>query len=141
MSKFAILKKRKDFLRAAKDITMVSHNVMLQAARPLFADEESRSARIGFTATKRLGKANVRNRTKRRLRAAVREVFDTLALPNIDYVLVGRFSTATCPFAELLRDVKYTFKKVNKQILEEPKLNDSPAEIVCDAQEDSHSAD
>ena len=118
MSKFAVLKKRKDFLRAAKDVTMVSHNVMLQAAHVLSDTTETRPARIGFTATKRLGKANVRNRTKRRLRAAVREIYDTFTLPNVDYVLVGRLSTATCPFAELLRDAKYVFKKANKQILE-----------------------
>ena len=117
MSKFLIIKKRKDFLRAAKDITMMSHHVMLQAARPLL-NEEERPARIGFTATKRLGKANYRNRTKRRLRAVVREIYDKLALNNVDYVLVGRFDTATCPFAELRRDVIYTFKKANKEILQ-----------------------
>ncbi|MBQ4399731.1 MAG: ribonuclease P protein component, partial [Alphaproteobacteria bacterium] len=59
MSEFLILKKRRDFLRAAKDLTVIFHNVMLQAARPL--SEESHPARIGFTATKRLGKAHVRN--------------------------------------------------------------------------------
>ncbi len=121
MSEFLILKKRKDFLRAAKDITMVSKNVMLQAARPLSADistEESRKARIGFTATKRLGKAHIRNRTKRRLRAVVREIYSKYALDNVDYVLIGRFDTWCCPFEDLRRDVIWTFKKTNKMILQ-----------------------
>ena len=135
MSKFLIIKKRKDFLRAAKDITMMSHHVMLQAARPLL-NEEERPARIGFTATKRLGKANYRNRTKRRLRAVVREIYDDLALNNVDYVLVGRFDTATCPFAELRRDVIYTFKKANKEI-----LLPSSSEEEKSVEEDSGSAD
>ena len=74
MSNFLILKKRKDFLRAAKDITVVFKNVIVQAARPL-SELEDRPARIGFTATKHLGKAFVRNRTKRRLRAVVREIY------------------------------------------------------------------
>lgn len=135
MSKFLIIKKRKDFLRAAKDITMMSHHVMLQAARPLLGENE-RPARIGFTATKRLGKANYRNRTKRRLRAVVREIYDKLALNNVDYVLVGRFDTATCPFAELRRDVIYTFKKANKEI-----LLPSSSEEEKSVEEDSGSAD
>ena len=121
MSEFLVLKKRKDFLRAAKDITMVSKNVMLQAARPLSADipaEESRKARIGFTATKRLGKAHIRNRTKRRLRAVVREIYKKYALDNVDYVLVGRFDTWCCPYADLKRDVIWTFRKTNKMILQ-----------------------
>lgn len=115
MSKFLIIKKRKDFLRAAKDITMVSKNVMLQAARPL-SDEQPRKARIGFTATKRLGKAYIRNRTKRRLRAVMREVYDQYALDNVDYVLVGRYDTYCCSFEELKKDVIWTLKKTNKLI-------------------------
>lgn len=121
MSEFLILKKRKDFLRAAKDITMVSKNVMLQAARPLSAEisaEESCKARIGFTATKRLGKAHIRNRTKRRLRAVVREIYEKYALNNVDYVLVGRFDTWCCPYEDLKRDVIWTFRKTNKMILQ-----------------------
>ena len=121
MSEFLILKKRRDFLRAAKDLTVIFHNVMLQAARPLSADvsaEESRKARIGFTATKRLGKAHIRNRTKRRLRAIVREIYKKYALDNVDYVLVGRFDTWCCPYEDLKRDVIWTFRKTNKMILQ-----------------------
>ena len=100
---------------------MVSKNVMLQAARPLSADipaEESRKARIGFTATKRLGKAHIRNRTKRRLRAIMREIYKKYALDNVDYVLVGRFDTWCCPYEDLKRDVIWTFRKTNKMILQ-----------------------
>lgn len=117
MSEFLILKKRRDFLRAAKDLTVIFHNVMLQAARPLSGIEHP--ARIGFTATKRLGKANVRNRTKRRLRAVVREIYAKYALDNVDYVLVGRYDTAYCPFENLRTDVIRAFKKINKEILQE----------------------
>ena len=117
MSEFLILKKRRDFLRAAKDLTVIFHNVMLQAARPL--SDEIHPARIGFTATKRLGKANVRNRTKRRLRAVVREIYAKYALNNVDYVLVGRYDTAGCPFENLRNDVIRAFKKINSEIKQE----------------------
>lgn len=114
MNKFLILKKRRDFLRAAKDLTVIFHNVMLQAARPL--SESRQPARIGFTATKRLGKANVRNRTKRRLRAVMREIYAQYALDNVDYVLVGRYDTAYCPYENLRTDIIRAFKKINKEI-------------------------
>ena len=90
MSNFPIIKKRKDFLRAAKAETVIFHNVLLQAAHTLSVSAEE-PARIGFTATKKLGKAHIRNRTKRRLRAVVRDVYNTLALPNVDYVLIVEF--------------------------------------------------
>lgn len=124
MSGFLILKKRKDFLRAAKDITMVSKNVMLQAARPLSIDSNHK-ARIGFTATKRLGKAHIRNRTKRRLRAIVRQIYQKYALDNVDYVLIGRFGTYCCPFEDLKRDVIWAFRKTNKLILQEDNFNET----------------
>ena len=113
MSNFPIIKKRKDFLRAAKAETVIFHNVLLQAAHVL-SDTDVKPARIGFTATKRLGKAHIRNRTKRRLRAVVREIYDRYALPNTDYVLVGRYDTCCCPFENLRADVTCAFKKINK---------------------------
>ena len=115
MSNFPIIKKRKDFLRAAKAETAIFHNVLLQAARN-FSGTESNPARIGFTATKRLGKAHIRNRTKRRLRAVVREIYGKYALTDTDYVLVGRYETYCCPFENLRSDVIRAFKKINKAL-------------------------
>lgn len=100
---------------------MISRNVMLQAAHILSEDGTHRKARIGFTATKRLGKAHIRNRTKRRLRAVVREIYEKYALNDVDYVLVGRYNTFCCPFEDLKRDVIITFKKANKLILAQGK--------------------
>jgi ribonuclease P protein component len=127
MNKFPIIKKRKDFLRAAKGVTMVSKNVMLQAVLSL-SEAENKPARIGFTATKRLGKAHIRNKTKRRLRAIVREVYDTHTLPDADYVLVGRYNTCICPFSELKKDVVWSLKKVNKLLQEEKHKDENIAD-------------
>ena len=138
MSNFVILKKRKDFLRAARDITMISKTVMIQAARPL-SEDESKPARFGFTATKRLGKAHIRNRVKRRLRAVVRDVCAVNALDNVDYVLVGRFDTADCAYKDLRRDAAWALKKINKMITEEE--NPQPREVAADAQETFSTAD
>ena len=127
MSKFLILKKRKDFLRAARDITMVSKTVMIQAARSL-SGESPHEARIGFTATKRLGKAHIRNRVKRRLRAVMREVYEAYTLKNVDYVLVARYDTYGCAFNDLRRDVIWALKKINKMIKAEEVPSDAAEE-------------
>ncbi len=46
--------------------------------------------RVGFTVTKKIGGAVVRNRMKRRLRALARELLPTAGVPGADYVLIGR---------------------------------------------------
>ena len=114
MDKILHLKKRKDFLRVAQGIRMVVSTVILQAAPSL--SKEPIPFKIGFTTTKKLGKAHIRNRTRRRLRAAVSEVFPGLALNNVEYVLIGRYNTAYCPFRTLKSDLKWALKKANAMI-------------------------
>ena len=46
--------------------------------------------RIGFTVTKKIGGAVVRNRMKRRLRALARELLPAGGIPGADHVLIGR---------------------------------------------------
>ena len=46
--------------------------------------------RVGFTVTKKIGGAVVRNRMKRRLRALARELLPTAGIPGADHVLIGR---------------------------------------------------
>lgn len=50
--------------------------------------------RVGFTVTKKIGNAVVRNRCKRRLRALAREVLPAAGQPGADHVLIGR---SECP--------------------------------------------
>lgn len=133
MNKIIILKKRKDFLRAAKGVRMVVSTAILQAARSL--SEEEVPFKIGFTASKKIGKAHIRSRAKRRLRAVVREVFPELALPNVEYVLISRFNTAYCPYQTLKSDIKWALKKANKILL----VEDQTAEPESTALEDSAS--
>ena len=46
--------------------------------------------RVGFTVTKKIGGAVVRNRMKRRLRALAREVMPAKGFPGADHVMIGR---------------------------------------------------
>ena len=46
--------------------------------------------RVGFTVTKKIGGAVVRNRMKRRFRALAREVVPSNGFPGADHVMIGR---------------------------------------------------
>ena len=62
--------------------------------------------RAGFTATKKIGGAVVRNRAKRRLKAAARALLPRLGRPGVDYVFIARRDTARHGWALLLDDVE-----------------------------------
>jgi ribonuclease P protein component len=62
--------------------------------------------RVGFTATRKIGGAVVRNRAKRRLREAARALVPLHGKPGHDYVFVARMGAPSRPWARLLDDVK-----------------------------------
>jgi len=105
------LVKRADFLRIARGRRWTATGLVLQMAP--HPDDEPREVRAGFTVTKKIGNAVVRNRAKRRLREAARAVLPLYATPGSDYVLVGREATLTRQFASLIEDLKQALRKVH----------------------------
>ncbi|MBX9796677.1 MAG: ribonuclease P protein component [Sphingomonas sp.] len=61
--------------------------------------------RAGFTVTKKIGGAVVRNRLKRRLRALAREVLPQAGFAGHDHVLIGRQDGVTRDYAQLRADL------------------------------------
>ncbi len=110
------LKRRAEFLRvAASRRKWAAPGLILQAA-PAVPQEQDSSAtaiRVGFTCSKKVGNAVARNRAKRRLRAAAREVIGLEAAPSHDYVLIGRQETLRRPYALLLQDLRTALKRVS----------------------------
>lgn len=96
------LRKRAEFLHvAAKGGKAAARAVVVQAlARP-----DAEQLRLGFTVTKKVGNAVVRNRTRRRLREAVRAYLAQHQLPPADLVLIGRDATARRRFDLLITDI------------------------------------
>ncbi len=99
------LARRRDFLAAARARRQSSPSLTLQA-RHRAADEAPEGIRVGYTCSKKLGNAVVRNRAKRRLRAAARLVIPEAGRSGWDYVLIGRpGETVSRPFASLCDDL------------------------------------
>jgi ribonuclease P protein component len=97
------LKSRPQFLAAAKGVSEARGAVVVQR---LARGDGDPTVRLGFTATRKVGNAVIRNRAKRRLREAARALAPQLALPGSDYVFIARMGTADRPWDRLLDDVK-----------------------------------
>lgn len=102
------LKRRTEFLRAAaKGRKAAVHGLVLQA----LPRGDTAPARLGFTATRKLGNAVARNRARRRLKEAARLLAAELPAGH-DLVLIGREATRTRPFALLQDDLRRALARV-----------------------------
>ena len=75
-------------------------------------DDGDETMRVGFTVTKKIGNAVVRNRMKRRFRALARETLPDLGIAGADHVLIGRSGGIERDYAKLAQELKRALKKV-----------------------------
>jgi len=120
-----VLKKRAAFLNAAKGRYIPRNAFVMQCNIKADARTEAQAERsklqvskpevakpgVGFTVTRKVGNAVVRNRVRRRLREAVRHTDAQLFQPFHDYVLVGRSPALAIEFSDLCADIEATLKK------------------------------
>ncbi|MDB5394482.1 MAG: rnpA [Rhodospirillales bacterium] len=112
------LKKRSEFLAvAAANRRWTTLGLVLQArphpnnisgsdeTLPVAELRHTGELRVGFTATKKIGNAVVRNRARRRLRAAVSDVLKGSNTASADLVVVARQGTIKRPYADLKNDL------------------------------------
>jgi ribonuclease P protein component len=103
------LTRRAEFLRvAAKGRKAPTPGLVLQA----MARGDTAPVRLGFTVTKKVGNAVVRNRTRRRLREAARLLLREAPAVGADLVLVGRDTTRTREFTQLIDDLRRSLAKL-----------------------------
>ncbi len=101
------IKRRAEFLRvAARGRKAAVGGVVLQALRHDDGSVAAAPVRLGFTVTKKVGNAVVRNRTRRRLREAARLLLADEPVSGFDLVLIGRDSTRRRRFVDLVADLR-----------------------------------
>ena len=109
--KMQTLTRRADFLAA---------NAGKRAPMPGFVllvrdrTDGDQATRVGFTVTKKIGNAVVRNRMKRRLRALSREVLATEGVAGADHVLIGRAGGIERDYAALKVELGKALAKVKR---------------------------
>ena len=67
--------------------------------------------RVGFSLSKKVGGAVVRNRMKRRFRELAREIIPTNGHPGSDHVMIGRSGGIERDFGELRTDLARALEK------------------------------
>ena len=119
------IKNRGDFLSAAaRGKKFITGTFILQMlarpeSHPANSCSTGQSPRFGFTVTKKMGNAVIRNRIKRRLRAAVRQTALRHVVSGHDYVIISRHKALGCPFPDLQRDMEFAFSRI-------PSIKDTP---------------
>ena len=113
------LRRRADFLRvAAARRKWATPGLVLQVAgRPEQAKAADKrvapAPRVGYTVSRKVGGAVARNRARRRLKAAARQVMAQHAHPELDYVVIGRAATIERDFAALMHDLEQAMKRLD----------------------------
>ena len=105
------LRRRADFKAVAGGGRVARPAFVLQALKA--SGEDDRPPRVGFTVTRKTGNAVVRNRIRRRLKAAVAAAGERLESAT-DYVVIGRRAALTLQFQRLVTDLETGLAAVSR---------------------------
>lgn len=103
------LNKRSDFLAANSGKRAAFGGLVL-----LVRDRQDATTQIraGYTVTKKVGNAVIRNRVKRRFRELARELLPEAGIAGADHVIIGRNSAVERDFAKLRSDLAKALARV-----------------------------
>ncbi|RVT96175.1 ribonuclease P protein component [Rhodovarius crocodyli] len=106
------LKRRAQFLQVAGKGRKLGRGTLLVQVLEGGGDDATGNARLGFTATKKLGNAVTRNRAKRRMREAARLELGAAPAPGHDIVLVAREAIREAAFGDIRADLVRALDKL-----------------------------
>ena len=107
------LSKRSEFLAANRGLRFPMPGFVL-LVRPRGDGDDAPG--IGFTVSKKVGNAVVRNRMKRRLRALARQILPQAGIAGADHVLIGRPGGNEIVFAELGEQLESALARAAKKL-------------------------
>jgi ribonuclease P protein component len=94
------------FARVRQHGRACNHSLLVVTSTP----NGGATTRVGFSVSKRVGSAVVRNLVKRRLREAIRPLLPMMS-PGLDIVIIARPEAATVPFAALSAALDATLRR------------------------------
>jgi ribonuclease P protein component len=110
-SKLGVLKKRAEFLYVQEGAYRAQGGIVIQMRE----NPQHDVIRVGFTATKKIGNAVIRNRAKRRLRELARALLPKYGLVGHDYVFIARDGTTEREWTALLDDTQKALITLSKR--------------------------
>ena len=112
----ATLKTRAEFLRVRGGRRWSTPSLVLETRPRPGATGPDEEARFGFTVSKKIGGAVVRNRVRRRLRALVAALKPSEVRPGCDYVVIARPGAVGRSFNELEADLQQALSRVHRPV-------------------------
>ena len=111
----ARITRREDFLAANSGVRVPLPPFVL-----LVKERRQPVPRVGFTVSRRVGNAVVRNRARRRLREAARMLLPGHGVAGADHVFIARAQPRELPFAELLAFMEKALTKAKRKLSAAP---------------------
>ena len=106
-----IIKKRSEFIRSNKFSKKIhTTNFIIQK---LESNEDNEVPHFGFTITKKIGSAIVRNKIKRRLKTIIKELLkckDKYFDLSFNYILICKKEIVRVSYNDLEKELMYKFK-------------------------------
>ena len=100
--------KRSDYVKAARGRYIKTSSLFLQKVKR----DDKNNPRYGVTASKKIGIAVERNRAKRRIRHAIKEVLPKYGKNGYDYVVVATTKTNKVSWKTVLNDLEKAFREI-----------------------------
>lgn len=112
-SEFQIISKKGQKFHS-KTILLITLSTPQTYSQDLTKNKNAKNfCRVGYTVSKSVGNAVLRNRAKRRLREAFRKLSE-IAQNHHDYVLIARREIVAADFANILNDLKFCLKRIHQ---------------------------
>ena len=100
--------KRSDYVKASKGQYIKTSALFLQKVKR----DDKKNPRYGVTASKKIGNAVERNKAKRRIRHAIKEVLPKYGKSGYDYVVIATIKTNKVSWNTVLNDLERAFKEI-----------------------------
>lgn len=110
-TKLEHLRKRSEFVAMGGGQKVHTSSIVLQMRKR--DGDANECMRAGFTVTRKVGNAIVRNRIKRRLRAVAQISLSSNGNSGHDYVLIGKRAALNAKFGSLVNEMRKALKRLH----------------------------